>query len=135
MRHAWLCCVVVGVFVALGATPALASTIDVNTTIDETVPGDRMCSLREAIQAVDSPGSAGNDCAPAAFGDNTIVLGAHTYDLRLFGAGALTVAATVTHLTITGAGESSTKIDAGGLGDRAFDIAAGANVTISDLTI
>ena len=135
MHRAWLSSVVLGLFVALSATPALAATLTVNTTTDETTPGDHLCSLREAIQAVDSPGSANGDCAPAAFGDNTIVLGAHIYYLGLVGTGELTVSGTVTHLTLTGAGESSTKIDATALGDRVLQIDSGANVTISDLTI
>jgi CSLREA domain-containing protein len=138
MRRLWLCSIAVGMFVALSAGPAAAATLTVNTANDETTPGDHLCSLREAIQAVDSPGSANGDCAPAAFGANTIVLGALTYSLGgPFGpsTGRLNVVSTVTSLTIAGAGEGNTTIDAHALGDRVLQIAAGANLTISNLTI
>ena len=123
---------------AVTAARAGAATLTVNTTADETTPGDRACSLREAIAAINSPGSASGDCAPAAFGANTIVLQAQRYTL-----GAqfppqhdeLLVAPTVTNLTISGAGEGKSTIDASALANRVFEIPAGANVTIKDLTI
>lgn len=64
------------------------------------------------------------------------MLGAQTYPLTAFPPpGQLTIAPTVTTLTITGAGEGRTVIDADGLDDRVMQIAAGPTVTISDLTI
>ena len=47
----------------------------------------------------------------------------------------LQIASTVTNLTIQGAGEGQTAINASLLGNRVFEIAPGANVTIRDLTI
>ncbi len=121
---------------AIAAPAASAATLTVNSTFDETNSGDGSCSLREAILAVDSPGSAGGDCAPAAFGANTIVLKASRYFL---GGPAphtdLQIASTVTNLTIQGAGESQTTIDASLLGSRVFEVAPGAGVTMRDLEI
>ena len=75
-----LMCAFLAIFAATVAR-ASAATLTVNTTVDETTPGDRACSLREAIAAVNSPGSASGDCAPAAFGANTIVLEPQRYTL------------------------------------------------------
>ena len=108
----------------VATSPAVAATLTVNTTGDDTSPFDGMCSLREAIEAVDSPGSQDGACAPAAFGPNTIVLGPHPYTL-FSPNGELSVASTVRDLTITGAGEHQTTIDATNLGDRVLQIAAG----------
>ena len=41
----------------VATSPAVAATLTVNTTGDDTSPFDGMCSLREAIAAVDFPGS------------------------------------------------------------------------------
>ncbi len=73
--------VLLGAAIALlvPAGSATAATITVTTTADDPTPGDHQCSLRKAIEAVDAPGAASGDCAPAAFGPNTIVLGPNTY--------------------------------------------------------
>ena len=49
--------------------------------------------------------------------------------------GDLDIAGTVRNLTIAGVAEGVTTIDAAGLGDRVMDVAGGASVSISDLTI
>lgn len=54
-----------GVLMGAGAGPAAAATLQVTTTVDQLAPSGGGCSLREAIDAVDSPGSANGDCAPA----------------------------------------------------------------------
>ena len=123
----------VGIAMLVGAAPAAAATITVTTTNDDQNPGDGQCSLRKAIQDVDSPGSSQTDCAPAAFGSNTILLGSGSYLLG-FG-GPLTVAPTVENLAITGHGEHQTFIDARFLGNRAFTISGGATVLMRGLTI
>jgi CSLREA domain-containing protein len=119
---------------------AAAATLNVNTTTDETTSGDHLCSLREAIAAVNSPGT-GSDCGTAGSASNTIVLGAGTYALSIAPAGAddnatgdLNVTGT-TPLTITGAGAGASVVDATGLGDRVLSVAAGATVTLERLTI
>jgi CSLREA domain-containing protein len=117
---------------AATAGTAAAATITVNTTLDGTNPGQ--CSLREAILDVDTPGSPVGNCAAAAFGANTIMLRAGTYTLGI-GSTTLAVSATVTTLTIQGAGEGQTEIDASRLGSTALDIAQGATVSLSGLTI
>ncbi|MHB8691102.1 MAG: choice-of-anchor Q domain-containing protein [Solirubrobacteraceae bacterium] len=116
---------------------ASAATLRVNTTFDLTGPGS--CSLRDAIQAVDSPGANNGGCAPAAFGANTIVLDNGIYQLAPGLVpptnSTLNIASNVTNLTIIGTGEPTTTIDATSLGNRPFTIASGANVTIENLTI
>jgi CSLREA domain-containing protein len=122
----------------MAAAPAGAATLTVTTTFDTINPGDGVCSLREAIETVDSPGSASGDCAAAAFGANTIVLGPNTYQLGVGSPNAgteLDISSTVKQLTIVGAGEHATTINATGLHDRAFHVDAGASVTFRDLTI
>ena len=132
---------VTGLIVA-GAGPAAAATLTVNTFNDNSPPGDGRCSLREAIAAVDSPGTAGRDCKPAAFGANTIVLRAGTTTLSSYfdpitqNGGSLVIASTVTSLTIVGAGETKTTIAASPmLFDRLLRVSPGARVTIKDLRL
>ena len=120
--------------IAMTGATAQAATLTVNTPIDSITPGTGQCSLREAIQDVDSPGTASGGCAPASFGTNTIVLGQGTYPLRN-GLGELKVTPQVTNLTIEGRGVNNTVIDASGLADRILEIQAGASVSVSDLTL
>ena len=122
---------------AIAAPAAGAATLTVNSTFDETNASDGSCSLREAILAVDSPGSASGDCAAAAFGANTIVLKPGRYFLGSASAPhvSLQIASTVTNLTIEGAGVKQTTIDAFGLGNRVFGVSPGASVTIRDLEV
>ena len=124
-----------GITLLAGVAPATAATITVNTTFDDTNQGDGQCSLRKAIADVDSPGSSQTDCAPAAFGANTIVLGAQTYTLGFSSSDELTISPTVIDLTIQGAGVGSTTINAGNLENRVLAIPVGASVTVEDLTI
>ncbi|HEY2438227.1 MAG TPA: CSLREA domain-containing protein, partial [Solirubrobacteraceae bacterium] len=124
--------------IAASAGSAHAATITVNTTFDDQNQGDNQCSLRKAIQDVDTPGSGQTDCAPAAFGANTIVLAAGRYLLgpQFPGPGQqLTIAPTVTNLTIAGANENTTSIDAGSLNNRVFMVSSGANVTLQNVTV
>lgn len=132
MARSGLLAAAVAVVFGVSAGNAAAATITVTTTTDETTANGQ-CSLREALQAADAPGSADGDCAPAAFGANTIVLGPHSYTLT--GPGELEVTDNVRDLTIRGAGVGRTAIDASRLGDRVFLIDAQATATIRDLTI
>ncbi|HET7051990.1 MAG TPA: fibronectin type III domain-containing protein [Solirubrobacteraceae bacterium] len=132
----------VTVLFAAGAGQAAAATLTVTTFDDLSGPGDGLCSLREAIAAVDSPGTAGSDCKPAAFGANTIVIPAGTTTLASHVdstgqiVGELVIAPTVTNLTIVGAGETKTTIASRpNLVDRLLEISPGATVTIKDLTL
>src|SRR5258708_24397179 len=124
--------------IGAGAGTASAATIKVNTTFDDQNQGDGQCSLRKAVQDVDTPGSGQTDCAPAAFGANTIVLAAGSYQLgpAFPGPGQqLTIAPTVTNLTIAGANENTTSIDAQPLGNRVFLVSSGANVTLQNVAL
>jgi CSLREA domain-containing protein len=119
---------------------AAAATLRVTTTRDELHGHDGSCSLREAIEAVDSPGRR-NDCGRAGRASNTIVLDPGRYQLSIPPAGAddntsgdLNVGGAAP-LTIIGSGERSTVIDAEGLGDRALSVASGARVMLSRLSI
>jgi hypothetical protein len=67
---------VVGIIVAVCAAPAAAATLTVNVGFDDNSPADGLCSLRNAIEAVDSPGSASGDCVPATFAGADPSLGA-----------------------------------------------------------
>jgi hypothetical protein len=146
----------VAMIMCVGTAAANAATLTVTTTKDEAVAGDGLCALREAIIAVDSPGIT-NDCGMADPGSNTIVLGAHSYELTLaapglgFGnptgcfpgfthtengtVGDLVITANVQNLTIEGAGADTTVIDACELHDRALNILAGASVSVRGLSI
>jgi CSLREA domain-containing protein len=119
---------------------AAAATLRVTTTRDELVAHDGRCSLREAIEAVESPGRR-NDCGRVGRGSNTIVLGSGRYLLSIPRAGAddntsgdLNVDSAAP-LTIIGAGLRATVIDAGGLGDRVLSVASGARLVLSRLSI
>ena len=69
----------------LSAGTAFGATLNVNTTTDETTTGDSLCSLREAVMAINA--GADNDCINAsadAYGTNdTINLPAGTYTLTI----------------------------------------------------
>jgi CSLREA domain-containing protein len=144
MNRSWarILTLTVTLLLVAGVGQAAAATLKVTTFDDSSGPGDGLCSLREAIAAVDSPGSAGTDCKPAAFGANTIVIPSGTSTLSDYfdpitqTGGEFVIAPTVTSLTIVGAGEKKTKIAASrSLFDRLFRISSGATVTIKDLTL
>jgi CSLREA domain-containing protein len=126
--------------VALAGPAPSAATLRVTTTADELTSGDGACSLREAIAAANSPGSA-TDCGTASSTSNTIVLPAGHYALSIPATGAddnssgdLNVTGH-TPLTVSGAGLSATIVDATGLGDRVLSIATGASLTVQRLEI
>ena len=133
--------------VALGTAQGAPDTVTVTTTTDEvngdtssiaaliSTPGGDGISLREAVIAANNtPGM------------DEIILPSGIYTLTIEGSGedlAATGDLDVTDdLTITGAGASTTIIDAGGMTadpDRVFHLGAGAsyyvNAAISDVTI
>ncbi|MGO9902175.1 MAG: hypothetical protein ACLP0J_21360, partial [Solirubrobacteraceae bacterium] len=118
---------------ATAGASARAATINVTTSSDDTRAGDGICSLRKAIEAVDSPGTASSDCAAAAFGANTIVLPSGSFTLNPLN-GELPVSSTVTALTIEGSGETVTIVSGDG-GTRVLAVAAGASVLLEGVTI
>ena len=114
---------------------AHAATLTVNTESDS-LAGDGLCSLREAITAANADAPAG-ECA-AGSGADVISLPAGFYSLTTAGAdedanatGDLDVTG---DLTIQGAGAASTTID-GALQDRVLDVPTGVTVSLDGLTI
>ncbi|MGI8712064.1 MAG: choice-of-anchor Q domain-containing protein [Solirubrobacteraceae bacterium] len=119
---------------------AAAATLTVTTTKDELAAHNGRCSLREAIEAVETPG-ARTGCGRVNRGSNTIVLGSGRYVLSIpprreddNSSGDLNVDGAAS-LTITGAGVRATVIDAGELGDRVLSVASGARLVLSRLSI
>ena len=120
----------------IGAGAASAASYTVTSTADAVAvdpsvgcaTADGSCTLRSAIQA-----------ANAAGGANTITLPAGTYTLTIAPTGDdgdangdLNV--TAGSLTITGAGASSTTIDANHI-DRAFTVGDGASLELDGVTV
>src|SRR4051812_22876910 len=122
-------------------TGALGAPIPVTITGD-TVANDGQCSLREAVTAANSDSPAGG--CPTGSGTDTIILGAGPFALSRDGArenvnatGDLDVIAG-SELTISGAGASSTIIDAKaipGEHDRVLDVKTGATATVQGVTL
>jgi predicted outer membrane repeat protein len=117
---------------ALTFVTTTADTVDGNISSISTLrtsPGpDGDISLREAVIATNN--TAGAD---------TIILDEGTYTLTIEGGGE-DVAATgdldiLSDITIRGAGEGATIIDAKGLGDRVLHVHSGANLTLEQATI
>lgn len=137
----------VAVLGALAATfgvagPAEATTIKVTTKADE-LNNQPPCSLREAIRSANVDTAIGG-CASGT-GADTITLPAGTYKLTIpnaagdpdednGGSGDLDILA---DLTIIGAGATKTVVDGSGatLGDRVFQVSAGASVSFIGMTI
>ncbi len=134
----WLIVAIIGVILALRTQAATTITV---TTTDDVIADDGQCSLREAVVAANT-NSAFHDC-PAGSGSDTIAFDSGlpapaTFTLTLTGAGedaAMTGDLDISgSLTISGAGAGQTIID-GNASDRVFEIPAGANATLSGLTI
>ena len=111
------------------ALPAFATTIIVNTELDETAAGDGLCSLREAINNANAKtDTTGGDCNPGT-GNDTIAILVLGKEIDL-GSSLPTIENT---LTIVGSGV--TGVSGFGSSNRIFSIAASATVTLNDLTI
>jgi CSLREA domain-containing protein len=121
-----LACVVAIVF----APAALAMTV--NTTTDDSTPGNGSCSLREAIVAAGA-GSNSADCGATGSAPITITVPAGTYELT---AGQLAVGAGA-DIAVVGANPNApalTTIDAAGK-SRVLEVGSGAQVKLSALRI
>ncbi|AOY86843.1 hypothetical protein BKP64_00865 [Marinobacter salinus] len=72
---------------AITASGANAATLSVDTTADDLTSGDGLCSLREAVIAINTTGSTAGDCAAdGVYGtSDTINLPAGTYRLTIAG--------------------------------------------------
>jgi len=113
---------------AIGSPPAAAASIvRVNTTLDETQPGNGTCSLREATLYAN--GTAEPDCAPAPpSGPTTINLPAGAYILT---GGALSLTGDA---TIAGAGAAMTTISGGGV-SQVLGVSSSARVSVSGVAV
>ncbi len=111
----------VGVLAVLAPAPA-GATVNVNTTANE-LNGDGDCSLREAIQSVNS-GVAADACGSTT---GPIVLPAGTYPVS----SQLTITAT---MTIRGAGAGETVIDTSGFAGTLFNLPGSASFTLEGVT-
>jgi hypothetical protein len=121
-----------------GTAAAAAATLRVTAARDR--PGDRRCSLREAIAAANSPGRR-TVCGTAGPRANTIVLRSGRYMLSIARSGSDGNASGDLNLTgrsqvtIIGAGSRTTTINATGARDRAITVAPGTWLTLVRLTI
>ena len=96
-----------------------------NVVVGSVVPGNQT-TLRAAIVE-----------ANARTGAQSIYVGRGVYDLTLTGTGGTTQGDLdiVSDVTIIGAGAGATVIDAGGLGDRIFDVATNQSLDLSHVTL
>ncbi len=117
------------VLCALGVTPALASNLTVNSQTDNSLSGDGICSLREAINNANSNSdTSGGDCAAGAGSDaisfsvsGTIVLGS-----------SLSISDTALTM-LDGIGQNI--ILSGNYAVRVMQVNPGANFTVKNLTV
>lgn len=135
------CATTACVFLFTGMISAHAATITVTTTTDELAdPGPGAgCSLREAIQSINSAANYGG-CTGTAYGtSDTINIPAGTYTVTISGVeeylnanGSFDI---LKNVSIVGAGANLTTINGGGL-DRVFFIeSSAATVSISGVTV
>jgi CSLREA domain-containing protein len=134
----FLVLVLSALLLAMILTPASAApdaTITVNSTADNDVSGDGLCTLREAIDnANDDADTTGGDCTVGS-GADTIILPAGTYTF-VSSRGDLDILSTI---TINGDGAGSTIIQAGttdsnGI-DRVFDITSSGHLILASVTV
>src|SRR5262249_9525870 len=133
----WISALAGGLAAFVLASPATAATIPVNTTADETTPGDDLCSLREAVFAADFNAS-GTDCVQGdAATEDTIQLGAGTYGLDApHGSLHFQNAADTGGVLISGAGRSATTIHANtGLDATLIATQAPGPLSLEDVTL
>ncbi len=130
-RRLLLALVTTAVVALMGAGVASAATYTVNTTTDSATPcsSSGSCSLRGAVIAADSAGGSSTIDVPAGLYKLTIAPSGSndqtTGDLNIT-SGA--------NVTVVGAGSDSTTIDGNNL-DRQFNVAQGASLALSGLTL
>ena len=113
------------------AMPALAANIHV-TGFGDVINPDGFCTLREAILAANT-NTPVNECAGDAAGFDTITFNNTTPQAIALANGQIAITSNV---TIQGNVANRVTVDGSGNGgERIFDINAGANVNISNLTI
>ena len=115
-----------------GAGTANAASFTVTTTADSSDGActATLCSLRDAVEAADAAGGSSTITLPAGSYKLTIEPTATAFDPTQGDLDIINDA----HVTINGAGQASTTIDANSI-DRAFTVDDGAGLSLSDLTI
>src|SRR5208283_1379853 len=123
----------IGVVVIQSAPLAATNTITVNTTSDSSPSGDGLCSLREAINNANSPGTdtTGGDCAIGAVTDvirfsvsGTITLTSALPAIANASPGSLTIDGTGQTITVDGANSYQILV-----------VNSGATLDLNDLTL
>jgi hypothetical protein len=128
----------VATIVLAASSSAWAATITV-TSGKDVVQKDGVCTLREAVIAVNTRASSGGsgEC-PAGTGGDTIKIAVRKVTFNLGGVNENNAATGDLDLkravTIEGSGASTTTIDAAGI-DRVLDVRPGATVTIRSVTL
>ncbi len=125
---------------AIGATPAAATTIAVDSTVDDFDQGDNgNCTLREAILAANG-NAAVDGCAAGQAGPEVdlVTLPAGSFVLAIGprgdDAGAHGDLDLTDDVEVRGAGADLSRVD-GGLVDRVFHVAGGVIAEIADLEV
>jgi CSLREA domain-containing protein len=119
-----------GVMLIPPAPKAIVVTdITVNTTGDSSTPGDGSCSLREAINNANTPGTdtTGGDCS--------LGTGTDTIDFNVNGTITLLSSLPEIQNTLTIVGSGRTITVSGGDTYQVLSVNAGATLTVNDLTI
>ena len=121
--------VLIGLLTLLMTAPAQAATFTVNSTTDPVGASGctvTLCTIRTAIAAAAANGSTTDDIVDIPAGTYTLTTGL----------GALTVPASATRITISGAGANTTFVQASASsGIRVLSLGSSAGVTISNLTL
>ena len=114
------------VLFTLGNAPAWANTITVNDLGDPGLPGDTLCTLREAINSANT--DTAGDCVAGAGADTVLFSTSGTIALT----SQLTISDTV-GLTLDGVGRNV--ILSGNYTVRVLQLNPGANLTLRNLTV
>ena len=121
-----------GGLVAALAVPGLAAAATIQvTSLDDGVTDDGNCTLREAVRSANE-NIAYDVCVAGSPGADVVGLGAGFHTLTDTGAGQLEI---TEDLALTGTSRDLSVISASTLGDRLIHVAAGATVTIQDVTL
>lgn len=122
---------------AATAGGASAATITVNSLGDTSVPGDGLCSLREAIRnANDKVDRSGGDCAVGSGADTIVFTVTGIIALTLVPETPSTALPPVTtDVAIQGPGAAALTVRVSGNSVRVLEVTAGGRLTLTGLTV
>ncbi len=122
-----------GGLVALTATPAQAAALTVDSIDDTAIPGDDVCTLREAIANADTNSdTTDGDCAAGSGADTITFASTATGTITLVA--QLPVVTDAEGLTITGPGAAELAISGNDV-VRLFEVQSNASLSLSGLTL